>query len=328
MKRALVSILNWNSSARTVQCLHSLQNLDLGDDLEIYIRIIDNNSTIEQKKLLGEINCAWCEVVYSETNTGFTGGQNINIQYAVDHGFDFVWLLNNDTLVPQNALIEIVALMESDSLCGAVSPLIVRLGDPSIIDFCGSVFDWDQITSHRPNGKIDPEKFIAENLEKITAVGTALLLRVSAVRDVGNLDDHFFAYYEDDDYGARLIHHGWRTRIATSTYVEHACFEGDMYQRPPYFFYLMVRNAIFFALKHTPAPQRRFLRLRFIDRSLFMAEKLFERAQPEKARACLLGLADGLAGRGGTPVLNRRIPGWVRILQPISRLWNKARRTQ
>lgn len=328
MTRVLVSILNWNSSSRTQQCIQSIQFAKSSKDIEVFIRIIDNASTPEQKKLLESIQLNQGEIVHNSANTGFTGGQNANIQYAVDHGFDYVWLLNNDTLVGQDALIRTIALMEIDASCGAASPLIVRMGDPSLVDFCGGMIDWEQIDTLRPKGREDMDVFLNSNADRITAVGTALMLRVAAVKQIGKLDDRLFAYYEDDDFGARLIENGWRTRIVTTATVEHACFEGDMYQRPPYFFYLMTRNAIFFALRHTPAANRRFLKLKFIDRSLVMAEKLLQQEQPEKADACLLGLADALSGRGGPPVLDRPVPLWVRCLQPASRFWNRAGRAR
>lgn len=328
MTRVLISILNWNSSSRTRHCIQSIQNAEASENVEIFIRIIDNASTPDQKKMLELIQFDHGEIVYNAVNTGFTGGQNTNIQYAVDHGYDYVWLLNNDTLVGRNALKNTIALMESDAICGAASPLIVRMGNPSLVDFCGGMIDWDQIDTRRPKGREDMEAFLASHAERITAVGTALMLRVSAVKQIGKLDDRLFAYYEDDDFGARLIENGWRTRMATNAEVEHACFEGDMYQRPPYFFYLMTRNAVFFALRHTPSANRRFLRLKYIDRSLVMAEKLLQQAQPEKADACLLGLADALRGRGGAPVLDRTVPWWLRCLQPVCRVWNRARQPQ
>jgi len=328
MTRVLISILNWNSSTRTRQCIQSIQNAEIPEDFEVYIRIIDNASTPEQQRLLKAIQLDQGEIIYNDINTGFTGGQNTNIQYAVDHEYDYVWLLNNDTLVGRDALKKTIALMESDASCGAASPLIVRMGNPSLVDFCGGMIDWDQIDTLRPKGREDMDVFLASHAERITAVGTALMLRISAVKQIGKLDDRLFAYYEDDDFGARLIENGWRTRIVTNAEVEHACFEGDMYQRPPYFFYLMTRNAFFFALRHTPSAYRRLLKVKFIDRSLFMAEKLLQQAQPEKANACLLGLADALKGLGGAPVLNRTVPWWLRCLQPVSRVWNRARQAR
>lgn len=324
MSKVLVSILNWNGSSSTIRCVHSIQEgLKVGSAHEVHIRLIDNGSRADEVRALQDAALERVDIVYNPVNIGFTGGQNDNIRYALDNGFDFVWMLNNDTLVPPGTIDRVLECFAEDDQCGAVSPLIVRMNDVDQVDFCGAVHDWSLIDTFRSASLADAPAFLERHRDHVWAVGTALMLRTETIRDIGPLDERLFAYYDDDDLGARMIAAGWRTRIALSASVEHACFEGDMYRRAPYFFYLMTRNALLFALTHTPRPYRRFLHLRFIDRSLFMAEKLLKQGQKEKADACLLGLADGLAGRGGAPDLKRPVPLWLRGLQPLGRLWNR-----
>jgi GT2 family glycosyltransferase len=328
MIKILISILNWNASEKTEACIESLIPVLQAVDLSIDIRVIDNGSNAQQVSVLQEVAKKYplVDVAFLSTNLGFTGGQNANIRYSLDRNYDYVWLLNNDTVVYPDALAELVSAMESDVTCGASSPVILRLGNPSVVDFCGAVHDWSYIDTIRPISPTDASKFLALHKDKVWAVGTALLIRCATVRQIGLLNSHFFAYYEDDDFGARLIANGWRTRVVLSAKIEHACFEGDMYQRPPYFFYLMTRNAVLFAIAHVPSGFRRNLRVRFIIRSYFMAEKLYNLGYAAKAQACLLGLADGLAGRGGPPVLDRTLPIWVKGLRPVLRWWNGHKR--
>lgn len=322
MTKLLISILNWNSSERTLECVRSLlANAGTGD-YQADIRVIDNASRPEQAELLQQLPPE-VELLYNPENSGFAGGQNINIRYAMEHGYDYVWLLNNDTVVYPDTVDHLIAAMEADPGCGAASPVILRLGQPGITDFIGAVHDWKNIDTLRPDSPEQAPQFLERHRQQVWAVGTALMLRVATVRQIGGLDERFFAYYEDDDLGARLIATGWRTRIVLDARLEHACFEGDMYQRPPYFFYLMTRNAIFFALKHVPSRYRKSLRLRYLDRSIVMADKLRSMGHADKASACLLGLADGLAGRGGAPVLGRPLPLWLRGTMPLSRFWNR-----
>lgn len=325
MTKVLISILNWNASSSTINCVNTLLSDRIPSDLLISIRVIDNGSTPAEADAIKALQHPLVEVHFNPINTGFTGGQNANIQYALEQGFDFVWLLNNDTAVPPGTLEKLVSVMHTEPSCGAVSPVIVRLGNPDVVDFCGAAHDWATIDTLRPASLTDAPAFFEKHGGDVWAVGTALFLRAAAIRQVGLLDDRLFAYYDDDDYGLRLKAAGWRTCIALDACVEHACFEGDMYRRAPYFFYLTTRNAVFFALRHVPRPDRRFLRLRYIDRSLVMADKLRGQGQPDKADACLLGLADGLTGRGGPPDLKRPVPLWLRALQPVGRLWNLRR---
>lgn len=325
MSKVLVSILNWNGSHSTIRCVRSIQaGLKVGDAHDVRIRLIDNGSRADEVRVLQDAVLEDIDIVYNSVNTGFTGGQNDNIRYALEHDFDFVWMLNNDTLVPPGTIDRVLDCFVEDDRCGAVSPLIVRMGDAAKVDFCGAVHEWSAIDTFRPASSTEAPAFLQRYRDQVWAVGTALMLRAETIRDIGPLDERLFAYYDDDDLGARLIAAGWRTRIALNARVEHACFEGDMYRRAPYFFYLMTRNAVFFALTHVPKIYRRFLRLRYIDRSLVMADKLQRQGHQAKADACLLGLADGLAGRGGSPDLTRSVPLWLRVLQPLGRLWNRT----
>jgi GT2 family glycosyltransferase len=326
MIKVLISILNWNASVSTIQCVNSLLSDQTPSDIQVLIRVIDNGSNDTEVALLSALNHPGFDVVFNPVNTGFTGGQNSNIQYALDHNFDFVWLLNNDTSVPVGTVATLIKHMQLDSKCGAVSPLIVRLGKPDVVDFCGAAHDWVAIDTLRPATLAAAPAFIAAHKERVWAVGTALMLRTSTIRQVGMLDDRLFAYYDDDDYGARLMQAGWVTRIALDARVEHACYEGDMYQRPPYFFYLTTRNAVFFAIAHVPPGFRRLLRVRYLTRSFFTAEKLYDMGYAAKADACLLGFADGVFGRGGPPVLNRPLPIWIKALRPLLRWWNGHKR--
>lgn len=325
MTKVLISILNWKAADKTLDCVQSVRRSTLPQGLQCDIRVVDNGSGPAQVAALSSGLPPDIELIVNPVNTGFTGGQNLNIEHALAHGYDYVFLLNNDTVVDPQAIGRIIEEMSRDVRCGAASPVIARMGNRSIVDFCGGIHDWRLVDTVRPATISDAPRFLADHADQVWAVGTALMLKVDALREVGVLDERMFAYYEDDDMGARLIAGGWRTRIVLNAVVEHACFDGDMYQRQPYFFYLMTRNAIFFALKHVPRGYRKGLRLRYIDRSLVMAEKLIAQGQADKARACMLGLADGLTGRGGPPVLDRPVPLWIRALRPLSRAWNARR---
>ena len=325
MTKVLISILNWKSADKTLECVQSVQRSIFPNTLQCDIRVVDNGSGSVQVDTLKAGLPSDVELVVNPVNTGFTGGQNLNIRHALTHGYDYVFLLNNDTVVDSLAIAEVIREMSSDTRCGAASPVIARLGNRDIIDFCGAIHDWSLIDTVRARSNLETRRFMADHPDDVWAVGTALMLKVAALREVGVLDERMFAYYEDDDLGVRLKAAGWRTRIVLNAVIEHACFDGDMYQRQPYFFYLMTRNAIFFALKHVPSGYRKGLRLRYIDRSLVMAEKLFSQGHADKAHACMLGLADGLAGIGGAPVLDRPVPLWVRALRPLSRAWNARR---
>lgn len=324
--KILVSILNWNSAADTIRCVESVLKLNPIDEYDVEISVIDNASEADDydilRKAAEELRIPICRNV---TNLGFAGGHNISLQRCLKGNFEYVWLLNNDALTDANTLSELIQLMEQEPRCGSCSPVIKRLGNPGVVDFCGAIHNWQSLGMLNPASIDVAPTFCETHSENVWLVGTALLLRVDALRQVGLLNEKLFAYYEDDDIGARLNQGGWINKMCFNSGVEHACFDGVITDRKPYYFYLMARNSFLFFLAYTPQSHRKLLRIRLVDHSLVWAEKLYQLGYSDKANACLLGIVDGLAGKGGPPDLNRRAPLWLHLLRPLDRWWNRRR---
>jgi GT2 family glycosyltransferase len=149
---------------------------------------------------------------------------------------------------------------------------------------------------------------------------TAILLRLSALKEIGPLDQRFFAYYEDDELGARFAAAGWVSRVAFEVAVKHSMPRAET-DRPPYYFYLIQRNYLIFWFENTPPAYRRLLWLRLIDQAIFEINKLKRKGFSEHANAAALGLLDFLSKTYGAPNLARRVPAWIklaiRIVEPL-----------
>src|SRR5258705_10163194 len=101
-RRLFVIIVNWNGKQDTLACLSSLEKIER-KNIEVHVVVVDNGSTDGS---VGEISKKYPKVtvIPAGSNLGFTGGNNIGIAHALDRGADFVWLLNNDTIVDRHAL--------------------------------------------------------------------------------------------------------------------------------------------------------------------------------------------------------------------------------
>jgi GT2 family glycosyltransferase len=325
-QKILISILNWNSAIDTIRCVQSVLELIPVDAYDVKIFVIDNASELNDYRVLKEgVENLGVSIYRNTINLGFAGGHNISLRHCLEDAFAYVWLLNNDAITEANTLYELIQLMEQDPRCGSCSPVIRRLGNPEMVDFCGAIHNWQSLGMRNPVNIDAAPAFCEKYVEQLWLVGTALLLRVDALHQVGLLNEKLFAYFEDDDIGVRLNRGGWLNKMCFSSGVEHACFDGVITERKPYYFYLMARNSFLFFLAYTPKSHRRLLRARLIDHALVEAEKLFRLGYDDKAKACLLGIADGLAGIGGPPVLNRRAPLWLHLLRPLDRWWNRRR---
>lgn len=314
----LVSVLNWNSAEVTLECLSSLMRIRIEPSVSVRLVVIDNGSDeADYHRLADGLDQGRVMLLRQKVNAGFAGGHNVATRIALEDGIDFIWLVNSDAVVDADCLSRLVALMQVRPDCGATSPVIVSLGNDAEIDFCGARHDWGRLECERATSIAEARRWEAETPEAMWLAGTVVLYRVAALKQVGMLDERLFAYYEDDEIGARLAHGGWRSLMTFDAMARHLHPADNMDHRPPYYFYLMTRNAILFWLRHTPSTQRRLLHLKLLDRSMYLANILESKGEHEKARACMLGLSDGMLGKSGRPRLERRVPRIIALLRRI-----------
>jgi GT2 family glycosyltransferase len=302
----LISILNWNKASETLRCIESLVSQDTAG-LRVALRVIDNGSRPSEWKELGkELDARSIPFKRLEQNLGFAGGHNLSLREAIDANFDFVWLVNNDSTVLPDALQKLVDVMRQDAACGAVAPVSIAEHDPSHVDFYGARHDWHTLTSVRMSSMDETVASEQARSADMWVSGTAVLFRVSALKEVGVLDEKLFAYFEDNDISARLAHAGWKNRMVFDAKIVHACHDGSDTNRPPYFHYLMQRNSFMFWRKNTPKQYRKLLEWRLLDRSLYEVNKLYFDGFNKLGDAALLGVSDGFWGRSGAPSLERK----------------------
>lgn len=318
MTNVFISILNWNDAASTCNCVRSVNKSIIPNDVTVTVIVLDNGSKAADWTALQQ-SLADSEVtlIRLEANSGFAAGHNVVIRQAMDRNADFIWLLNNDAIVKPDTLEGLLTTISADAACGVVSPLIYAHYDEKIMDFVGARQDWSKLDSQRASDPNVAKIMQLQNSSDFFVYGTAPLFRTSAICAAGPLEEKFFAYYEDEEICARLAKGGWSSKMVFSVSIQHFQRKSAFDERPPYYFYLMARNSLLFYLRHTPTKFRRLIRLRLFSRSMINAALLREKGLPEKSNACLLGIWDGLRGRGGPPRLDDLPPLWLNALSSI-----------
>lgn len=316
-KKVLVSILNWNRAERTEECLISLKDEVEDAAADVTVLVIDNGSREEDYLALQTAMTSSKAVLKRiSRNLGFTGGHNVAIEMAINDGYDFIWLLNNDAVVERGALGELVAFMEEESQCGVVSPVLRDMDDGSVRR-CVNVHQWHDRTSTRIMAIEEARKIQKEKPESLWVEGTAVLFRVKALEEVGLLDDRLFAYYDDNDISARLSKKGWHCLCAFDATVFHD-YRKSMDEFPPYLMYLMQRNEMLFWYSNMPDTARSRLWLKLVDRALFDVARLYHRGFDSHADAALLGVFDFIRGKFGPPRHERKVPFIMRLACGLS----------
>ena len=210
-----IIIVNWNGKTDTLECLASL-----GADTYRckQIIVVDNGSADDS---VSAIRSAFPEVTVLETGTnlGFTGGNNVGINYALELGVDYVYLLNNDTTVEPNALAALVATAEMNPSYGLVTPVIHYFDRPEDVWFGGSLMDLSRGMAVHDNSHI-PARTEAPR-EIPWASGCAMLVCADVVRLLGGFDDRYFLNWEDVDLSLRLRAAGRRIALVPSARIYH-----------------------------------------------------------------------------------------------------------
>jgi GT2 family glycosyltransferase len=168
-------------------------------------------------------------VVRTGGNLGFAGGNNVGMRWALARGMDYVWLLNNDTVVPTDSLTRLVAAAEL-SQAGIVGGLLADFETPDRVQaFAGALSLNDFAGRHLGVGEMLPlsppsDAIIARHplrsSEVHYPVGASILAAAPFLRDVGLMEEGYFLYYEEADWVLRNAGR-WQMVLATDSIAYH-----------------------------------------------------------------------------------------------------------
>ncbi|GIW45852.1 MAG: glycosyl transferase [Candidatus Binatia bacterium] len=242
-----VVVVNWNGNDDTERCVESLLAVDY-PNLEIIV--VDNGSRQDPVPHLRErfptVTC-----IRLPRNLGFTGGNNAGMRHALDAGAEYVFVLNNDTIVEPDVIRCAVDTAERDSRIAAVGVKILAWDDPTRIWVAYGHVTYRQGLV-RLIGYYWPDDYRFTQERDVEWVpGTAMLLRRSALLDVGLFDDAFFAYHEDVDWCTTARQKGYRIVFAPHGRVYHKGHGSSGGRRfVSVRQYLAGRNMVLFVQKH------------------------------------------------------------------------------
>lgn len=281
----VIIVLNWNGLKDTLACLSSVYGSNYK---RISVLIIDNNSKDDEllaiKKNFPQVNS-----FQNQQNLGFTGGCNLGIEYALKEGADYVLLLNNDAKLLPDTLQHLIKKMQEDHSIGMISPVICDNRFEKIIN-CGGTIDFDTLERKSANTIEEYLKMEEKSPNNIYLHGTCLMIRTETIKQVGLLDNTFFAYHEDIDYSIRVLKSGWRNSVDINSFLAHG--EKDAKRSRPYYFY-MARNECYLRIKHSlPEHRSRNLRI-YMSRTFRKAFKYKQKGELDVARITLDGIWNG-----------------------------------
>ena len=195
MKVSII-IPNYNGGQFLINCLKSIYTLHPSYPPEV---IIVDNASIDGSQTKAKKKFPQIKLIQFQKNQGFSKAVNKGIRKAKG---DFIFILNNDTLLEKGCLKELVKTFEKDNKIGIVGGKIIN---PK------GKFDL-------PGFKLNPylgfmiydSKNRNQEREIDWVSGSAMMVKKEVFEKIGLLDEKFFFYFEDTDFCLRAKRAGFK----------------------------------------------------------------------------------------------------------------------
>ncbi len=243
--RPLVSIItiNFNQVDVTIDLLKSLRKLSY---TSVEIIVVDNASPTEKPDRIKE-EFPEIQLIKSPKNLGFAGGNNLGIKASKG---EYLFFINNDTIVPENIIEPLVKRLQENPSIGMVSPKIKFHWDTSLIQYAGYTkmnpytIRNHSIGYHQPDG---PDYDNPEETESIH--GAAMMVPRSVVKKAGLMPEIYFLYYEEQDWVQMVKRAGYKIFYEPASYILHK-ESVSTGKNSPFKTYYITRNRLVFTRRN------------------------------------------------------------------------------
>lgn len=263
MKRTAIVTVDFNSENETHACIDSLKLLET-PQMITQIIVVDNASkkpfTLTTKEKDQKVM-----LIRNEKNLGFSGGYNTGILAALKEKFDYIMIINNDTIADKQLLTELIKVAENNPLAGIIGPKIYfakghefhrnryQVGDlGKVLWYAGGGIDWKNVMSyHRGVDEVDHGQYdVTQETGFVT--GCCMLFPREVLEKVGMLNDDYFLYFEDAEFNMRVLKAGYKIMFAPKAILWHVNAVSSGGSGSTLHDYFITRNRLYFGLSYAP----------------------------------------------------------------------------
>jgi GT2 family glycosyltransferase len=320
--KVVIIVLNWNGKKDTLACLESLEKLTYSNFETI---VVDNGSTDASSTAIRE-KFPHCNLLETGANLGFAEGNNVGIRKAIERQADYLFLLNNDTVVASDILEGFIETFRSHPTAGVLGAKIFLFEQQDTLDHLGGL--WNKATGtfefiglHKKEDSISWQE--PEKLDYVCGAG--LMIKREVVEAIGGLEPRFFLIWEESDFCFRARRAGFQILTCPQAKLWHRV-SSSFIGGKPHSTYFWWRNRLLWIERNCPFKEKLKLYLRVLlpdilhmlkihgikKIQLFALKKLRPKADVKekemkilKNRAALCGVRDYFLRRFG------KGPDWI-----------------
>ena len=243
--------LGYNHIDDTLECLQSLAASEGGPYTLLFV---DNASSDGSPAKVREA-FPQAHILENGTNLGFARGFNEGLKYAAAHGAQWIYMINNDTIVDPACVKNLLADAEAHPEAGVWVPKILFYADRNVIWSAGSRFRTFppavvmRGTRHPDDGSFDEPRTLRY------ATSCALLFSRRFLEQVGMLDGDYFILCDDYDLCIRAQESGFGIRFVPEAKMWHKVSKSTGVGTPnPFFWKQYGRSTAILFRKHANHP--------------------------------------------------------------------------
>jgi rhamnopyranosyl-N-acetylglucosaminyl-diphospho-decaprenol beta-1,3/1,4-galactofuranosyltransferase len=241
--KILATIVTHNRCSLLERCIEHLEAQERQPEGILVVNNASTDGTIEMLVQRG------IQFVIQE-NVGSAGGWHRGIKHALEHGYDAVWLMDDDGYPDKHSLEKLVPHLGKDIAC--VSSIVVRENDPSKFVFPFPVLDSKELpvlfAGKRKITSVDKLRGRAKDgTYEFAHLFNGALINIQAVRQIGNVNTDYFIFGDEVDYFFRLRKFGPVCSVLNAIH-----YHPDVTTRPytPHKIYYYVKNTLILNAKY------------------------------------------------------------------------------
>ncbi len=222
-----IIIINFGTPEHTNECLESIRKNNYGFFRAIVVDISNINQSVEKINYwINEKNDNRFVLIQEKENKGFSFANNIGIKYSFEkNDCDFIWILNNDTIIEENSLTELINChkhKKENNATGFIGSKIMDYKDNELIQNVGGTFNkWTGYSVLIGMGEKDTGQFDNEDIKVDYVIGASMFCHTSLIHEIGLMPEDYFLYYEDIDWCITAQKAGFRNYTCTKSIIYH-----------------------------------------------------------------------------------------------------------
>ena len=290
-------ILNTNRREDTLECLESLARSSYPRQKAIVL----DNASIDGSVEAVRAAFPDVQIVELPSNLGYAGNNNTGIEAAMAAGADWVFVLNEDTVLAPDCLARLVEAGGSDGTIGIVGPMVYHHDEPNVIQSAGGKLTryWDSF--HLAQNTLDEGQFSQPHAVDWIS-GCAILVRRSVIEEIGMIDVRYFYFWEETEWCLRAKSAGWQIVHVPQARLWHKGVQRDYHPKPSVTYYATRNRLLTLAKHHAPVSVRLVAWLQIIRTLASWTIKPKWRGMRDHRWAMWRGATDFLWARWGGPV--------------------------